>query len=153
MPIERFFEIAKDTQIRTALYWGGFVFLCDIKTLFNIIIAYNIGFKIMTKRFKMDILAISETKKMIVDFINILQKFPSKHDFCDAKEDTRNIIFQLYHNEKTPFYRSEVMLNMINKLEVLKYDSTYEQFVLIANQAKNIHDLIDYMLQDIHSGM
>lgn len=154
MPIERFFEIAKDTQIRTAMYWGGFVFLCNIKTLFNIDIVYNnIGFQIMIKRLKMDILAISETKEMIVDFLNTLQKFPSKHDFFDAKENTRNVIYQLYHNEKTPFHHSEVMLNMINKLEVLKYDSTYEQFVLIANQAKNIHDLMDYILQDIHSGM
>lgn len=99
----------------------------------------------------MDILSISETKKVIVDFLNTLQKFPSKHDFCNAKENMRNVISQLYHNEKTPFHHSEVMLNMINKLEVLKYDSTYEQFVLIVNQAKNIHDLIDYMLQDIRS--
>lgn len=101
----------------------------------------------------MDILAISETKNAISDFLNKLQKFPSKHDFCDAKENTRNVIFQLYHNEKTPFYRSEVLLNMVNKLDILKYDSTYEQFVSIVNQTKNIHDLIDYILQDIRSEM
>ena len=101
----------------------------------------------------MDILAISETKKMIVDFLNTLQKFPSKHDFCNAKENTRNVISQLYHNEKTPFHHSEVMLNMVNKLDVLEYDSTYSEIVSIVNQTKNIHDLIDYILQDIRSEM